>query len=180
MSTLAVLTNQLEQLCDEIDAAQDVIPEDLLDRFADAKAAVEVKCSAYIGALRTLQHNAAFYSERADLLKRRAKTCERIEKAIKDRLLWQLSTFPDVPYKSVEGDRIALRDNPESLELKILTSSRSFNKVIDAVDADKVPAEFLDLVTVTCLNTDKLKAALKEGLKLDWAALRRGKHVRIY
>lgn len=180
MTTLAVLTNQLEQLCDEIDAAQDAIPEDLLDRFADAKAAVEVKCSAYIGALRALQHNAAFYSERAELLKRRAKTCERVEKAIKDRLLWQLSTYPDVPYKSAEGDRIALRDNPESLELKILTSTRQFNKVIESIDADKVPPEFTDLVTVRCLNTDKLKAALKNGLKLEWAELKRGRHVRIY
>lgn len=179
MTTLAVLTNQLEQICDEIDLSQDVIPEDLLDRFADAKAAVEVKCSAYIGALRTLQHNAAFYSERAELLKRRAKTCERVEKAIKDRLLWQLTTYPDIPYKSAEGDRITVRDNPESLDLKILTSSRQFNKVIESIDADKVPPEFVDLVTVRCLNTDRLKAALKDGLKLDWAELRRGKHVRI-
>lgn len=178
MSTLATLTQQLETLCDEIDAVDGKIPEDILERFTSLQATHQEKCAAYVAVIGSLQHNAAYYSMRAELLKRRAKTCERVEKAIKDRLVWQLTNQPNIPYVSRDGDKITLRDSPESLELKIKTSSRSISRVLDS-EFDAIPAEFIDVVVLKTLNTEKVKKHLQDGNKLDWAELKQDKHIRI-
>jgi len=178
MTTLATLTQQLEALCDEIDEVGGEIPGDLLERFADIKASHEQKCGAYIAVINTLQKNSAYYSMRAELLKRRAKTCENVEKAIKNRLVYQLTNEPNISYVSKDGDKISLRDSPESLELKIKLSSRNVSRVIE-FEHDEIPPEFCDLVVLKTVNTDKVKQYLKSGKKLDWAELKRDKHIRI-
>lgn len=183
MSTLATLTSTIENLCAEIDDVMDgVIPEDLLERFADAQLAHAEKVSAYVGAVKALQYNAAYYSDRAELLKRRAKTCERVEKAIKDRLTYQIQMHPDMPWRNKEGDKIALRKSPESLVCDIKTYSRSFSNVIDSVVelgySDML--EFVDVVQVATLNKDKVKNYLKAGNSLPWARLENNHvHIRI-
>lgn len=177
MPTLATLTQQLEALCDEIDSVDGAIPEDILERFTSLQATHQEKCAAYVAVIGSLQHNAAYYSARSELLKRRAKTCERVEKAIKDKLVWQLTNNPNIPYVSPDGDKIRLANSPESLELKVKTSSRSISRVIDYFD--DIPLEFIDVVTLRTLNTDKVKQYLKDGNKLDWAELKTNKHIRI-
>lgn len=180
MSTLATLTQRFEALCDEIDANGGLVPEGLLERFTDLQASHQEKCSAYVALLKVSQMNAAYYSARSEQLKQRARTCELAEKSLKERLKYNLEQSPDLPWKTAEGDRISLRDNPESLELKILTTTRSFSKVIEPLrSSDVVPVEFIDMVSIKCLNTEKVKQYLKDGGKLDWAELKRGKHVRI-
>lgn len=178
MTTLATLTQQLESLCDEIDEVGGEIPQDLLDRFADIKASHEQKCGAYVAVINTLQKNAAYYSMRAELLKRRAKTCENVEKAIKDRLVYQLTNEPNISYVSKDGDKISLRDSPESLELKVKLSNRSVSRVLE-FELEEIPVEFYDLVVLKTLNTEKVKKHLQTGNKLDWAELKKNKHIRI-
>lgn len=179
MSTLATLTQQIEALCNEIDEVGGEIPADLLERFADIKASHEQKCGAYVAVISALHHNSAYYHNRAEILKRRANTCDRVEKAIKNRLVYQLTNEPNVPYVSKDGDKITLRDSPESLDLKILTRTRSFSNVLDSWYPKIIQPEFIDVVTLNCINTDKVKKFLQAGGKLDWAELKRDKHIRI-
>lgn len=175
MTTLATLTQAIENLCYEIeDVGDGAIPDDLLERFTSAQMAHADKVSAYVGAVKSLQYNAAYYSDRAELLKRRAKTCERIEKEIKERLVYQIQTHPDLPFKSAEGDKIALRKSHESLVCDIKTYSRSFSNVLDNIvelSYDDV-LQFTDVVQVLCLNKEKVKEHLKSGYELKWARLK--------
>lgn len=179
MTTLATLTQQFEALCDKIDSNDGLVPEDLLELFTDLQASHQEKCSAYVALLKVSQMNAAYYSARAEQLKQRAKMCETVEKSLKERLKYNLEQSPDLPWKTADGDRISLRDSPESLNLKILTSTRSFSKVIEPICLDQVPLEFIDVVTIKCLNTEKVKKHLQAGNELDWAELKRDKHVRV-
>lgn len=175
MTTLATLTQSIENLCYEIeDVGDGAIPDDLLERFTSAQMAHADKVSAYVGAVKSLQYNAAYYSDRAELLKRRAKTCERIEKAIKDRLMYQIQANPNLSFKSAEGDKIALRKSPESLVCDIPTASRTFSNVIDSiVDLDHEDVlRFVDVLQVTVLNKEKVKQVLKDGRELSWARLK--------
>lgn len=183
MSTLATLTQTIENLCHEIDDVMDgQIPDDLLERFTNAQMAHADKVSAYVGAVKSLQFSQAYYSDRAELLKRRAKTCERIEKSIKDRLVYQIQTHPDLPWRNKEGDKIALRKSPESLVCDIPTFSRTFSNIIDGVvDLSHYELmQFVDVLQVTVLNKEKVKQELKAGRQLSWARLKDDQvHIRI-
>lgn len=177
MTTLAVLTSTLEDLCDEIEN-QEEIPQQLLERFVDASLQHSKKVGAYIGALQSLKKNAAYYSERAEIMTRRAKTCERLEAAIKDRLMAHIKTSPDLPWKSEEGDKLALRDNPEKLVVDVKLDRRHLNNLL--WDHTKIPTEFLIVSTFYTLNTEAVKLTLKAGTSLEWARLERGQHLRVY
>jgi hypothetical protein len=179
-TSLSALTSKLESLCDEVDES-DTIPEDLIERFAGAQLQHAQKCDAYVAVIRGLQHNAAYYSVRAEQLSRRAKTCERVEKAIKERLLFLINENPGITFKSTDGDKIAARDNQEALKHDVPVRSRSYSNIIDNVHSMSVNdiLQFVDVVTFHCLNTAKVKEHLQKGKELSWAKLVKSKHLRI-
>jgi Siphovirus Gp157 len=181
MPTLATLTQQLEALCDEVDDCMDELPAELLERFASAKLSHAQKCDAYVAAIKGLQHNAAYYSARAEQLSKRAKTCERIERAIKDRLVYTINANPNLVFKSTDGDKLAVRNNPESLSLSVPLRSRSFSNVIENVVEMNYPdiPEYLDIAQVPILNTAKVKAFLQSGGELSFAKLETKQHLRV-
>lgn len=179
-TSLSALTSKLEQLCDEVDDS-DEIPKDLIERFADAQLSHAQKCDAYVAVINGLKHNGAYYSERSKQLARRAKTCERVEKAVKDRLLFLINANPGISFLGTDGDKIAVRDNPESLQHDIPTHNRSYSNIIDSIaelSYDEV-LEYVDVVTFNCLNTEKLKSDLKTGKEISFARLTRGQSLRI-
>lgn len=177
MSTLAVLTSQLEDLCDEVGLSSE-IPLDLIERFADAKMAHAEKVGAYVHVIETLKKNAEFYETRAKVLMHRAKVSERLEKEIKERLKYQVENNPNLPWKSDEGDKIGVRKNPESLKLDVQVSHRHVNNVLSEHEA--IPVEFITINTFYSLNTDAVRQFLKNGGTLSWARLEQGTHLRIY
>jgi flagellar motility protein MotE (MotC chaperone) len=182
MSTsLAILTSKLEQLCDEVDDS-DVIPSDLIERFASAQMEHAQKCDAYVAVIKGIQHNAAYYSMRAEQLNKRAKTCERIEKAIKERLLYMIQENPGITFKSTDGDKLAARDNQEALKHDIPVRSRSYSNIIEGSEtflASQDLLQFVDVVEFSCLNTAKVKEYLQAGKTLSWARLTRSQHLRL-
>jgi flagellar motility protein MotE (MotC chaperone) len=179
-TSLSVLTSQLESLCDEVDES-DSLPSDLLERFAGAQLQHAQKCDAYVAVIRGLQHNAAYYSVRAEQLSRRAKTCERVEKAIKERLLFLINENPGITFKSTDGDKIAARDNQEALKHDVPVRNRSYSNIIEDgnffLEDEKL--QFVDVVSFNCLNTAKVKEHLQSGKTLSWARLTRSQHLRI-
>lgn len=195
MSTLATLSQQfatlkgqLESLWDDLEESSGEIPEDILERLLSARFSKESaelshaqKCDAYVGIIKNLQHDAAYYSSRAELLNRRAKTCERIEKAIKDRLIYTINQNPNLVFKGTDGDKLTVWQNQESLKLTVPLSKRSYSNVVDSVVelSYKEMLEFIDVVQVATLNTTKVKEHLKAGNKLSFATLERGEHLRL-
>lgn len=177
MNTLATLTASLEALCDELDTDAE-IPQDLLDRFVDARLAHEQKVGAYVSVIGALRKNQAFFSERAELLKRRAKTYERMEKAIIERLVFQMKAHPNLPWVSDENDKLKLRANPESLQINVPLDKRTVAHILSSVDG--IDPQFITVCSFHCLNTDAVKSYLKSGKTLGWAALvSKGEHLRI-
>jgi hypothetical protein len=178
MTTLAVLTNKLETLCDKIDNAEE-LPEDLLAEFADAKLAHEEKVAAYVAVLDNLKRNAAYYSERAELLTRRAKACERLEQSIKERLVFQIDTHPDLPWKSADNDKLKVQQNNKSLSVDFLLDRKTVSNILP--HTTEVPPRFVTVYELKSLNTQALTDALKAGETFGWARLEsKGKHLRIY
>lgn len=177
MTSLATLTYKLENLCERIDNGDD-IPEDLLAEFASAQMEHEQKVSAYVSVIDVMKRNAAYYSARAEILNRRAKTCERVEKAIKDRLVYQIDSNPDLPWKSLEGDKLRAQKNNESLTIDVPLDKRYISNVL--TDISDVELEFVTVSKFYCVNTEAVKNYLKTGKTLNWARLEsKGKHLRI-
>jgi len=177
MTSLAILTHRLEELCEKLDQGE-LMPLDVLEQFADAKLDHQAKLSSYIAVLDIMRKNAAYYSERAELLARRDKTCVMVEKALKERLVYNIENHPDLPWKTNEGDKLRAQDNPESLSTDLTLDKKSLSNIV--VDPSAVDAKYLDVVNLFCLNTDAVKKDLKSGVKLSWARLeKKGKHLRI-
>jgi hypothetical protein len=181
MSSLATLTYKLEHLCERLENGE-TLDDDFLQEFADAKLERAQKLSAYNGAIEVMRRNAAFYSERAEQLNRRAKTCERLEKAIKERLCYQILQNPDLPWVSSEGDKFKAQKNQESLKVMKNLEKRSFSNIFASQeDYSDVDMGFLNIVQLVTLNTDAVKQHLKSGKELPWAKLdSSGSHLRIY
>jgi len=177
VTTLATITASLEALSDLLDT-DDEIPEDLLDRFVEAKLAHEQKVGAYVSVIGTLRRNQAFFSERSELLKRRAKTYERMEKAIIERLVFQMKEHPSLPWASDENDKLKLRPNPESLQVDLSLDKRTVAHILQ--EPRGVDPQFITVSMFNCLNTDAVKSYLKTGKTLSWARLAsKGEHLRI-
>lgn len=177
-TSLATISLTLEKIADEIESL-DVIPEEMLATFDDAKLAHAEKVGAYVHVIKRTQMEQAYYEERAEKLKRRAKTYARIETALKDRLKFQIEQTPDLPWRSVDGDRVRAQKNNPSLEVTLPVDKRTISSIL--LDPKGVPPEFLIWNAFYTLNLDAVKQYLVAGGKLDWASLEsRGSHVRIY
>jgi hypothetical protein len=143
-----------------------------------AEKSFSEKLTAYTYALNNMHMASALLSDRAQNLKAKSKALDNEEKRLKDHIKYILENSPNVVAISSEKDKFTLCESPESLELKIKTSSRSISKVLD-YDSSYVPTEFIDIVTLRTLNTEKVRQYLKDGNELDWAELKTSKHVRI-
>jgi hypothetical protein len=178
MTTLATLTTQLEAICDQIEDS-DTLPDDLLERFADARLSHMSKIDNYVSLLSTIKSNAEYYETRAKQLQRRAKTCARIEAAVKERLLIQVMTHPNLPWASSEGDKLRAQKSPEALEIDLPNKSRTFSHVVDSLPDDFNP-RYADHVTCTVLNTERIRTELAGGIDIPWARLVKRSHLRVY
>jgi hypothetical protein len=176
MNTLAELTSKLEEICRIVEES-DTLPDNLLEIFADAKLAHTAKLDNYIGYIKQLENMSAFYSSRAEKLKSRAKTADRILERLKERLTYSIGQAPDLPWKSTEGDRFTLCNGQDSLQLDVSFYKTSYNYCLH--DVGGIDPQFIDIVMLYCLNANKIKKHLKEGNTLPWARLEKKPYLRI-
>lgn len=165
MTTLSDLTQRLELLCEKIDDLEGEIPNGLLELFAETNLEHTQKVDNYLFVLDRLRRDSAYYSQRSAKILQRAKTCESLEKAIKERLKQNIIAYPDLPWKSSDGDKLRVQENPESLVIEPLAD---------------IPIKYFNEKTVISVDREKIKEDLKNGVVLEWAKLERGTHLRIY
>lgn len=175
------ISNQIEKLLRlrEESGIENVDFIDYDSMLEIAEKSFSEKLTAYTYALKNMRMASALLSERAETLRDKARTLDKEERNLKEYIKNILENSPNVVAISSEKDRFTLCDNQESLHVNMALSSRSISKVIDWNDNGTIPPEFIDIVSLRCLNTDKVKQYLKDGGKLEWAELKRGKHVRI-
>lgn len=176
MTTLSNIVNELERICAEIDES-DALPKDLLERFASTQLEQKDKLSAYVAVIDQAQAASAYFQERANKLTKRAKTAERVAAAIKERLLFVMQQHPDLPWKSSDGDKFIACNSAPSLEIDLNYYKTSYNYIVN--ELFEIPEQFLDIVQLTCINSQKVKKYLIEGNKLSWARLKHSKYLRI-
>lgn len=185
------ISKQFEDFCEAIDALEGGMEsfvseqnENLLDLFVDTKLEHARKVSSYLVVMDTLKLQAANLSERAELLKRRAKTTEKLLSAIKERLVMAIESYPDLPWKSEDGDKLRIQTNPKKLELKVTTDKRSYSNIVSSLDTSPYEQDLIPYLTENkffTIDTDRVKKDLMAGKKLSFAELSEsGKHLRIY
>lgn len=176
MTTLSNIVNELDRICTEIDES-DALPNDLLERFASTQLEQKDKLSAYVAVIDQAQAASAYFQERANKLTKRAKTAERVASAVKERLLFVMQQHPELPWQSSDGDKFTACNSQPSLEIDLNYYKTSYNYILN--DLFGIPEQFIDIVQLTCLNSQKVKKHLLDGNKLSWARLQHSKYLRI-
>lgn len=171
MSTLTDLTIKIAKLCDDVENGGK-LPDDLLAVFTDAKLEHAEKLTHYAYVFNGLRSDNSNYCQRSETLLRRAETCEDIEKKMKEQIKRNIIIYPDLPWKSTEGDKFRVQESTEALILSETAKSKN--------PEFEVPAEYLIAINEFKLDKEKIKEDLKKGIELGWAKLTRGTHLRIY
>lgn len=118
----------------------------------------------------------------ATLTHKLEELCERLEKAIKERLCYQILQNQDLPWVSSEGDKFKAQKNQDKLKVQYFLHNRSFSNIV-SYDKDlyDIDMSFLNIIQIVTLNTDAVKEYLKSGKELSWAKLESsGFHLRVY
>lgn len=175
---LTEISKSLDLLCDSVDAGEE-LTNDFLQVFADMREQHENKLTAYKSVMDMLKRESAYYSERSETLKRKAKMREAMLEKIKTRLVEHIEQFPDLPWASLDGEKFRAQENPPKLELFIPLDKRSFSNIV--ISPDERLTRFLTKVEFYTLQTDEVKQALLEGQTFEWARLAdKTKHLRVY
>jgi hypothetical protein len=152
-----------------------------LDSFAEAKADHQLKCQNYVNLIDVIKKESAYLSERAELLKQKSKTLDKVLDRVKERLVMMIDFFPDLPWRTKEGDKLRVQANPERLVTTYKLDQKTFRNVMVSIDDIEEATEFLVHHSFFTLDTERLKKALKEGRKFTFASLEQGgKHLRIH
>jgi hypothetical protein len=176
LATLAEITNKLDALCTSVDES-DVIPDNLLEVFADTKLAHAQKLDAYLAVISQLENMSSYYSSRAEKLKQRSKSADKILAKMKERMLFHIEQFPDLPWRSTDGDKFTRCKAQDSLVIDMPHYKTTFNYLVN--ETFGIEPQFLDVVSLTTINSTRVKKFLQEGGHLEWARLTSNHYLRI-
>lgn len=178
--SLARCAAELEWIMLEIDAADGEIADALIQRFDDARLAVSEKTDRWIMLLDTLKGMDATLRERRDRAAKALKTAENVHDRLKEYLRYVLTANPGVPFKGSDGT-LYLHNNAESVKYTIAFEDKTLRNCVDRalVDMEASIRPYVKTFEVAVLDGAKVKADLKAGMKLPWAELHRGAHVRV-
>jgi hypothetical protein len=177
----AAAAQRLADICARLDSGEAITPE-FLQLFRDGKAELTndvertKNLMAMLKAFLTISKRAKkYWTERnAGLTKAIAILKESTKQTIEAR--------PDLPYKDSFGKPLqVVETGTATLRFKFDPPAKKVvSNIVDmqAVEFFSIPAEYLEHVSFIRLNTDKLRADLDAGKKLDWAYLERSTHVR--
>lgn len=170
----------LEQVCNEIDAMDGVITDEMIRRFDDAKLALSAKTDRWILYIDALKHMTTSLKDRKERAAKALKSVEALQTRLKEYVKFVIEQNPDVPFRGEEGS-LYLHGNPESVRYSFDFEDKTFYRCVHsevlAMEPSIVP--YVKAGTVWIIDGDKVKADLKAGMKLSFASLERGKHVRV-
>lgn len=161
--TLFELTGQYKELYGMLTDSEGVDTEVIEDSIESVLGAIEKKGEGYIGLMNQLEMEVGACKKQAEVWANRAKTRENAIKNLKTRLAQAMDSMGLTEIKA--GDTvIKLRNNGGQLPI--------------IINGD-VPTEYMRTKIIEEKDTDKIRKALNEGKKLDFAEFgERGKSVR--
>lgn len=183
---LAEAAAYFAEVCQEIED-NDALPKprpltDLVkQRFGFLKTELARHVDLGIGFKNACDDFIAGCEKRERALRYRRKQIEETLDLFKVEVKDAVQAHPNQPYRGVQGG-IKLQKNggKAALKLRFVEDDKQFSHCIDpqAVELFEVPAEFIETITVTRLNTEAVRQALGTGAEFPWAQLERGMHVR--
>ncbi len=189
--TLGEAVVELELVAREIEEVTSDLSDAMLERFSRAQLAVSERTDAWIQYLDAAKVLVAAGKDKRDRVERAYRAAQNLEKGLRRYLRFQLEAHPDVPFKGSLGS-LRVQKNPEALRVdheardgetaaEISIRDVTVRGVIHdrLFDLDPSLRGYAKEVTFTVLDREKLKGDLQAGLKLPWARLERGTHIRI-
>ncbi len=178
--TLADYAMEVERMCAEVDACEGEIPSDVIQRFETAELALAEKCDRWIGLLDAVKSRSELLKEHKERVQKAIKATDGVQERLKSYLKHTMQAFPDLPYKGSSG-RLALQKNPESLKIHFETKDVTVYRTLEKSMLSLEPGlnAYVKEITLYVIETDKLKADLKAGMKMYWAELTQDSHVRV-
>lgn len=178
--SIAEIAADLEAVCTEIDMENGEIKPELMKRFEFAQLALRDKCDRWIGYIDGLKGAIATLKSRSDRASAALRTAQSFEKQLKFYMKQVLEQNPNLTFKG-EGGTIYLHGEGDKIKYNFKFGDKSVAEVVETAFIDMEPTVRPYLIDVThqVINKEKLKADLLAGVKLNWAELYKGSHVRL-
>ncbi len=165
----------LAELCTRLDNGDDELLS-VIEIFNDAKLSVaEAIDRRKAVAVALKSYIAAGVQAKQDLTRQIDKLARALQ-ALKDSTKVIIEMRPDIPYRDSFGSKLSVAKNGTAA--LITTVDPRTKSISNVVDADKVPVEYLNVVSYFQLNTEKVRADLEAGVELTWARLEQGTQLR--
>lgn len=174
--SLASMMSALQILEREIDESAEISHEQCEAHFNQIQA-VDEKVDRLLAYIDIAKMNAAMYAQRAEEISEVAKSWEKKQKSLEKYALFLAGHFPDIEWRGTDRT-FSKKLNPPSLVVPF-KKSVSISSAIPEECVPHVPEEYLELVHVFKLKTDKVKEALKAGATFDWASLERSEKLDV-
>lgn len=160
-SELTALGELLEETGGEITPEAEAVLNQWLDEMGDAQ---QQKLDAYVYLVKKFEHEGDTAFKVSSEFKSKAEARWKAEQRLKQRLFDYLKATGQKELPTASGWKISIQRNGGKLPL--------------CVDQERVPQEYLELVPK--IDNDKIRGALEQGKKLDFARFgKRGEQLRI-
>lgn len=179
--SLAKYAAELEAVCSEIDDT-DEITEDLIRRFDDAKLALGDKVDRWICYLDSAKFLVAALKEKKERLTKALKVTETLQSRLKDYAKYVIESVPERKHLTGSNEgTLYLHKNPEGIKYSFDFKDVTFYRTVEKALIEMEPSlnSYVKVASCYLVDTDKIKADLKAGMKLPWAQLHQDSHVRI-
>lgn len=176
--SLARSAAELDLICQEIDAADGEITEDMIARFDDARLAIAERTDGWIRRLEAAKFMVEALKERKERVVKAHKALEALHARMKDYLKHIMIANP-VPFKGTEGT-LYLHRNAQAVCYAFQFEDKTFYRTVDRALISMEPSisPYVKEVVIYLLDSEKVKADLKAGIDLTWAQLHQDSHVR--
>lgn len=170
---------ELDLVCQEIDANDGIVTDDMLVRFDSATVDLATKVDGWLWYLDTIKAMIEALKERKDRAAKAHKAAENLQKRLKEHVKWTIQQTPDIPFKGNEGS-IYLHRNPPGIELSFTLEDKSIYKTVPDALMQIEPSigEYTKEITVKVLDMERLRNDLKAGKFVAWAEIKQDSHVR--
>lgn len=152
---------ELYQMADDIDVDEQA----LKDTIEAVEGELEIKADGYAKVIRQLKADAKALKDEEDRLKDRREAIERTIDKIQSRLKEVMKATGKIKFKTLDFSFL-VKKNPPAV------------KIAEGITTDDVPAEYIKWGKPSIDNT-KVKEALKNGEKFEWASLEQGESLQI-
>lgn len=180
MTTLARCAAELEAVCAELDANDGEITDAMIARFDQATMAMTAKVDGWINYIESVKGMAGIAEARKVRATKRHETLVNLHKRLKARIKELMLLAPGIPFKGSE-EQLYLHGHAEAPEYAVTFAKKALSNVVDQALLEMEPGlgDYCKSVTTWVIDGDKVRTALRAGVKLPWAKLNKGSDVRI-